>query len=420
MRTISISENGIIRKQFEDAEKVNTFSEIFLCHKDFEALKKLTFSTKNQQLLSYTIRVGGVEEIRVANYVGVIQLNKHFQIEILPKNTDDIQTARQSFLKMLKCLPNSPFKQLSEANLARTNLPIFEILISAFAEELERVFSVGLARYYQNQAQETTFIRGKIKTQITHATPNHFYCEFDEFSSNLPQNRLIKACVIKLLANSTIEANRRKLKNLLQVLFDVKCSDNYEHDFQLCHTKNRLWQHYDKVMLWVNVFLNSETSSIWSGDIANIALLFPTERLFEAYISTGIKKYLTAYNIQLQGKTKYLIDSYLAKPKYGLKPDIVLRNEQDCFVIDAKWKLLNIQTEKYNYGIEQSDLYQMYAYGKKYQAKSLFLIFPANANFKQFTEPFIYDDDLTLFIIPFDLSENLNVEVNKLQHFLSS
>lgn len=44
------------------------------------------------------------------------------------------------------------------------------------------------------------------------------------------------------------------------------------------------------------------------------------------------------------------------------------------YIIDTKWKVLS--EAKSNYGISQADMYQMYAYQKKYNAKNVSLIYP--------------------------------------------
>lgn len=42
--------------------------------------------------------------------------------------------------------------------------------------------------------------------------------------------------------------------------------------------------------------------------------------------------------------------------------------------MDTKWKVLS--DAKPNYGISQADMYQMYAYQKKYSAENVTLLFP--------------------------------------------
>jgi 5-methylcytosine-specific restriction enzyme subunit McrC len=54
-------------------------------------------------------------------------------------------------------------------------------------------------------------------------------------------------------------------------------------------------------------------------------------------------------------------------------------------VADTKWKMINQNQSRINYGISQSDMYQLYAYGKKHQAKNgdvhLVLIYPKHEDF---------------------------------------
>ena len=59
-----------------------------------------------------------------------------------------------------------------------------------------------------------------------------------------------------------------------------------------------------------------------------------------------------------------------------MKPDIVVQRKRDgaIFVLDTKWKILS--DIKANYGISQADMYQMYAYQKKYEAEDITLLYP--------------------------------------------
>ena len=45
--------------------------------------------------------------------------------------------------------------------------------------------------------------------------------------------------------------------------------------------------------------------------------------------------------------------------------------------MDTKWKKL-IPNERQNYGISQADMYQMYAYSKKYKTSEIWLLYPDN------------------------------------------
>ena len=77
--------------------------------------------------------------------------------------------------------------------------------------------------------------------------------------------------------------------------------------------------------------------------------------------------------LSAQDRAHHLFDE---PEKFLLRPDIVIRNEDlsQVFIIDTKWKVLS--DTKINYGISQADMYQMYAYQKKYEAKNVTLLYP--------------------------------------------
>ena len=126
-------------------------------------------------------------------------------------------------------------------------------------------------------------------------------------------------------------------------------------------------------MLWSKVFLSGKSFTSFSGSEIAVALLFPMETLFESYIAVQLKRLLnnSDYTVSAQDKTHHLFEN---PTKFLMKPDIVIKNDSNVFVMDTKWKLLS--EAKANYGISQADMYQMYAYQKKYSAESVTLLYP--------------------------------------------
>ena len=63
---------------------------------------------------------------------------------------------------------------------------------------------------------------------------------------------------------------------------------------------------------------------------------------------------------------------------FRLKPDIVIRRGREVLAVaDTKWKLLSDDPGR-NCGMAQADMYQMYAYQKRYGAARALLIYPAH------------------------------------------
>ena len=73
----------------------------------------------------------------------------------------------------------------------------------------------------------------------------------------------------------------------------------------------------------------------------------------------------------------------------------------DNIVLDTKWKLINQESK--NYDLSQADLYQMYAYGKKYGSDNVYLIYPKSKSFQSLLDvAFGYDESLRVHILCFD------------------
>ena len=101
-----------------------------------------------------------------------------------------------------------------------------------------------------------------------------------------------------------------------------------------------------------------------------IALLFPMNDLFEEFIGRRMKVALAPRPVRLQHAGRYaLVEEY--RPLFALKPDIVV---DDNIIIDTKWKELK-PTES-TLGVDQSDVYQMLAYARAYEARRVVLLYP--------------------------------------------
>ena len=152
--------------------------------------------------------------------------------------------------------------------------------------------------------------------------------------------------------------------------------------------------------------------------------MFITE-LFESYIAFLLKKHCHGLTIDAQDKRYCLIsqnkdadDINYSIKKFALKPDIVINNNE--VIIDTKWKILNTDSKKYD--IKEADIYQMHAYGKRYQDENadnspprLGLIYPMNPNFQEKLFQMRYGQDLLLDIIPFDFgNKDAGLEIKKI------
>ena len=170
--------------------------------------------------------------------------------------------------------------------------------------------------------------------------------------------------------------NKKDIKVLLEYFAEVQDSEDSKTDFQKI-SLDRNTKDYENALALSRVFLQGKTFTAFSGEQNAFALLFPMEQLFESYIASEIKKIpeLKKYKIKVQDNRCRLFDNSTA---FLLIPDIVIETDKSIYILDTKWKLLSNKVP--SYGISQSDMYQMYAYQKRYKAKNVTLIFPKTDN----------------------------------------
>jgi len=374
--------------------------------KDFGDIENfiLKNSNENAPFLRIASGVGG-KFIQARNYVGVLQTKSGLGIEILPKIADKNNTERSKavFIKMLRTLKNFPFKSSNLANLKMQNLPLLEIFISMFLCELEALVKKGIKSDYVALEESLNFLKGKlnINEQIKRNSVHkeRFYVGYSEFLSDIKINRIIKTTLKFLYKKSNSSKNQQKIRELLFIFDEVSMCDDYKNFFDKLII-NRQVKHYEQTLLWCKIFLLGNSFTPHKGDDLALALLFDMNKLFESYVGNFIKK--KRADVSLQHSAKHLVED----PKsFKLKPDIFLEGK---FIADTKWKIIR-QDNKENeekYKISQADLYQLYAYGKKYECGKLYLIYPKIDGARQESMKFRYDDEMLLKILYFDLEKD--------------
>ena len=388
MKTIQIREYGT----FVVGEKNggNVGGNITLTKRTFEQLENFILSNSSKEtdaleLMGLSARRGVGKIITAKNYVGIITMNDGTTIEILPKVysaiEDDSSASRTKklLIDMLKTLRDTPYKALQTTNVNIEKMNIFEIFIRMFVEEVFYIVKRGIKCSYETIEENATFFRGKMKfsQQIRHnyIHKERSYVEYDAFTVNRPENRLLKATLQYLYRHSTSSKNRNDLKLLLNAFGEVDASIDYKGDFAK-YVPDRNTKDYATALLWARVFLMGKSFTSFAGSEVALALLFPMESLFESYIATLLRRNLdaTVFAVSAQDRSYHLFEE--PKAVFQMKPDIVITNklQNSIYIMDTKWKVLS--DEKANYGISQADMYQMYAYQKKYNAKNVTLLYP--------------------------------------------
>ena len=369
------------------------FNELVQFAKEFVA------NDEAEDILKF-IRIGydGDEFVQTKNYVGLIQLPSGFQIEILPK-INGVGDIKEVFLKMLRSLPQFNGKKLNRSNLNTSKMTLYDVFINMYFNDVLTLVKRGLKSSYITLEDNLNFFKGKllINQHLRHNLVHceRFYVEYDEYSLEQPEHRLIKAAILKLQRKTNSFDNSQLAYQLLAHFDFTEPSSNYDKDFAAFHIDKQN-KNYANVMEWTKIFLKNESFTPFAGKTKSQALLFPMEKLFESYVAKQVNKIFSENNwkVTIQSHEKYLFD----RPRsFQLKPDIILEKDNRKIILDTKWK--HLKTFRH---ISSSDMYQMYAYAKKHISEEVYLLYPTTKDIENGT---IYeaDDEFNVYIFFIDL-----------------
>ena len=372
----------------------------------------IAFTKEHRQLPVF--HYGWDGHLRASNYVGVITTKRGTVVEILPKidlgesSCTSHERTREAFLMMLrtygglkrtKSLPPSAIRALRR-------FPLLEVFVHLFLENVGLLVRGGLGRQYRTIQENLSFLRGRIVFR-DHLRENlidrsRFYVEHDELNPNRPANRLIRTTLDRLKPIVREGRNRRLLADLEPAFSAIPTSQNVRADWR-SHSIDRCMRHYEEVMQWVELFLFNQGLTTYSGRHINQSLLFPMEQVYEDFVTHGFRRYQTEFQVVAQGPGKRML-----QPSSGhnaMKPDISLCKPSSNvrFILDAKWIHLGENENKTISDVHGSDLYQIYAYGKRYKCQTVALVYPRNSTFIRPCN-FQFFDGLKLVLLPFDVS----------------
>jgi 5-methylcytosine-specific restriction enzyme subunit McrC len=317
----------------------------------------------------------------VRNYIGVLATNAGV-LEILPKITSDKYDAseqkklRSVVTRMLETVPTLPFRQTAPTGQDRHNNHLFEWFMAAFLNRVKSLVTRGLRSAYEAKEDNLPVLRGRLlmskHSRLNAANASRLYVQFDEFTTNRAENRVIHAAVQKVWRTSRSQDNKRLARELMFAFADVEVSRQPDQDFRAWKNE-RGASHYVGLDKWCRAILNQYSASPSAGQLEFDSFLFPAEKLFEAYVAQKLKVQLAQVSgISVQSQ---VYDQSLFAHKQGpfgkrhdLRPDIVITLNSDAskeiLILDTKWKIYD---EK-NAQVAQADLYQLLAYAN-YWAK---------------------------------------------------
>lgn len=362
------------------------------------------------------LEVEGRQWLRLDSLVGVIQTPCGTTLEILPKthnSEDGIAGSRTMLRKMVMALLDLPAKEAGEAALERFDVPLTEWVMRQYLLTLQRLVQRGLRQDYVRVEEELPYLRGQLHTTAQMrqlpGRAHHFHVRHDVFVPNRAENRLLKLALERVRYATNQADNWRLAHELSARLHEVPTSTQPQQDWrEWSHT--RLMSHYQPIRPWCHLVLGQGMPVALAGDQQGLSLLFPMEKLFEAYVARWLRKHLPQpLRLTAQAASEYLC-WHDEQRIFQLRPDLLVRDHNGItvMVLDTKWKRLEAGNRSGNYGLAQGDFYQMLAYGQTYLKGrgTLALIYPAWESFDAPLPMFEMGHGLRVEVLRFDIKND--------------
>jgi 5-methylcytosine-specific restriction enzyme subunit McrC len=436
-----------------------------LSRKSFENLWAFSHSDSRtfpdiDKVFKKTIR-SGKRRIQACNYVGTVQTTDGTIIEILPKiyrhsgqEETDKSICRLIFLKMLSALRSIDAVTFQDASLqTRKNFPILEVYISNYLNEAEQLYQTGLGKNYILTEGNKRYLKGSLMfsehIRRNSIDQSRFYVRHHIYDEQIPQNKIIVSTLQRLQSITSSTRNSARINMLLDLLSDIPASSDIHSDLHKSLNADRMMDKYTKIIRWSETILLGRGFTTFSGNCINQALLFPAEKLFESFVAKLFKDYFRTradeFKVHTQHTAHYLVDRQGSGRRFQLRPDIFIEagvrtdpfRTYQSIIIDTKWKNLNQEKPDSNYLIEIKDMYQLFAYGQKYEKgpepdkpltfpviPKLVLLYPFSQKFNKPLDDYIFDKtagkyNLRLQVEPFDLTSDHNGYMEQISHILS-
>ena len=400
-----------------DTKIVREHEELIgLSDEELKDLKDFAVENQTDDLGNYRpVLTARNDRLFAGNYVGIIETRKRTVLEILPKvdiagSDEDTKKLLFKMLRSWRGLKSQAVFNESHINAVR-HFNMKEVFFNLFLNNLVLLTQRGLARHYHPVEDNLPCLRGRIQfpQHIRENAANHsrFYVSFDEFSADRPANRLIHSTIKELTATARQPRNQQLLHQLRISFSGIPLSEDYQGDLDR-YRLDRTIQHYEPVMPWVRLFLLKEGLTTFAGRHVNQALLFPMWEIYEDFVADSLQRHQGSYPVRKQAPRESLTTLVKDGKEYEafeMKPDISLMSgDKPEFILDAKWKRINGKDGGPKHGINQTDMYQMFVYGKKYGCSKVALVYPKT---DQFDDPLHYkfDQDLSLYCVPFDVEK---------------
>ena len=244
---------------------------------------------------------------------------------------------------------------------------------------------------YQSKIEEGEVLRGRlvmnqyINDCLARGRWHRLVYEHEPFDFDNLLNRIIKRTCKLAQGFCSSEQGRDKLGEILFELDEVEDVFCTARDCDRVHL-NRMHTEYQIVLDACRTILAQCQADNSGRDMKRFCFLLPMDRLFEEYLRALAQEAVqTDDDWKLEDKDGtplalgYDVATGLTRRSFNLIHDLLFQRENpsDVVIADAKWKDREKNVKYGNFGVSQSDMYQMVAYAHGRRSTEVRLLYPA-------------------------------------------
>jgi len=307
------------------------------------------------------------QAVRFGQYVGVLKIGD-LTVEILPKadaaTQADTNRWRNVLIAMLRYCRFLKLETLSSANVRLRQHSILDLYLELFLQEVEHLLQKGLVKKYRREAKQTIALKGQLQFakqlqyNLTHQ--ERFYTRHETYDlDHLLHQILWQALSIteNIATTATLSTRAQQLKARFPRL--TKPTITQRHFDSLPH--NRQTQRYRDALDIARLLILNFQPDVKGGQHSLLALLFDMNLLFEEYVYQRLRR------------AGLWVQRQQAQPfwnRRSIRPDIILRLDNQTIVLDTKWKVLRQVSPS------MQDVQQAFVYAQYFDAQKTVLLYP--------------------------------------------
>jgi 5-methylcytosine-specific restriction enzyme subunit McrC len=330
--------------------------------------------------------------IRTTSWIGVVRFEA-FEVQVVPKYAgENLGVLRMlTHARGLDALRRAP----AVRDLATGGAHLLDLVALLLAEAADRLARDGLLQDYVAREEALPLVRGRLRPleQVTRhpGRVDVLECAFDEFETDVDENRLVAAGLVVAGRFALHETVRRRV-NRVRSVFEDACNPALLEPTWVdgpidYHRRN---QHYRDAHYLARLILQrlAVRDLFAPGDARSFVFLLDMNRLFEEFVTMLARRAFepSGVVVRAQRRDRSLLEDVETGRSYGsVVPDLLAEwwdgsGRRHRLPIDAKYKLYEGRK------LDPSDLYQLFFYAYAYGAADIgdgsdrraFILFPSS------------------------------------------